>query len=565
MATIFLEEKTVINSAKERRISAASSCDIVLEGIPGSPDELVKYVRQGAIASLRVASPDGTEATKYDGVDDTGQNCFAHPEISTPMTSQKVTFAAKIKNAVLRIAIDQSLAALTPPKSIQQTSESSMEFDQTHVSRNTNNRSTPQTNPSQVKPRQKNEYQLERAICSQTSENQSSKEMRKTDASQIGTQKIELDTTGIQVIAAIGQKCYLSNTLLAPEDYRARWTATIKPRIDEALVNELPPSNDNQSSLVLVLCMAGTRRKDLKPSILVTCCGDNNKRGKAVMKVLSQLRKAGGLRGPCGNDMPYFVRVQGGFKLLMAGKEMQKPVIEASIDTSHCPVGVSARIRSTAELVGEDAHVKFTLGGMICINERNYYLTTAHHFLLPEHNETDNLDSSSSSTLGNDISDTESLDDGEDEDEESSNSVILNGGIAPLGISEPLEFNVLEHRGIFARVASPYTSQLENTQPGPLGTSDWAVVLAEGNAIYPSPAVNWIHIPGDDNPTFIEKTKAEPEMHADWVWIATGRGLYRGSLNPSAASILIQHSICEVKQIALSSPLGKPECHILFQ
>ncbi|KAE9374019.1 hypothetical protein N431DRAFT_464311 [Stipitochalara longipes BDJ] len=556
MDTIFLDEKTDINSIVEKRTSAASSCDIALHEIPGPPDELSKFVKQGSTASITITHSDGTEAMKCDSVDNTTKDYFARPEILTPTISRASISTVEDKNAVLKVEIDQSLTTSTPPPSIHRTSEPSIASDQTPSPSNTNNKCAPKTTPSQFAPSKTNEYPSELAVCSQSSENQNGKKMRETEASQTGTRKIELHTPDIQAIATIGRVCYISNTALAPEEFRAHWTTTLKTQIDNTLPYELPPSNDNQSSLVLVLCMAGTRRKDLKPSILVTCCQDNKKRGKAVMKVLSQMQETGRLRGPHGDDMPYFVRVQGGFKPLMAGQKMQKQVIEARIEASQCTIGVSARMRSTAALDGENMDVKFTLGGIICIDKRDYYLTAAHPFLPSEHDRTDDLDSSLSSTLGRDISDTDSV---EGEDVEESNTFRLSDDdiqAPPLAVLENVGFNILEHDGIFTRVNSPYTCQLENTQPGQLGTSDWAVVLlANGDASYSSLAVNSIHTPGDDNPISIEETMAASEMRADWVWIATGRGLHNGFLNPTPASILIRHSICEVKQIALSSPL----------
>jgi hypothetical protein len=270
------------------------------------------------------------------------------------------------------------------------------------------------------------------------------------------------------------------------------------------------------------------------------------------MKIMSQLRKTGGLRGPQGDDLPYFVRVQGGFQLLMAGAGLENPILEARVENSASTMcGVSARFRSSPGLGANDNVVKFTIGGIILINQRMNYLTAAHPFLPSETLADDGSDSSLSSTLG-DVSETNSIE--VDNAVELETIKLPHDGINPRpGVTQDLAFRTLEYGGM----CLPCTSQFENASIRTSArASDWAVFLA-GDSSDGQQAINSIHIPGQHELTFIESTMTKAELREGQVWIAAGSGLHGGILNPVPASILIRNSICEVREICLTSALGK--------
>jgi hypothetical protein len=241
----------------------------------------------------------------------------------------------------------------------------------------------------------------------------------------------------------------------------------------------------------------------------------------------------------------------------MAGPGLEKPILEARVENSASTIcGVSARFRSSPGLGADDTEVKFTIGGIILINQRRNYLTAAHPFLASEALADDISDSSLSSTLG-DMSETNSIE--VDNAEELDTIKMSLDGINPtLGVTQDLIFRTLEHGGI----CLPYTSQFENASIGAsVGTHDWAVFLA-GDSFDVPQEDTLIHIPGQDKPTSIESTISKTELRDGKVWIAAGSGLHSGILNLVPASILIRNSICEVREISLTSPLGKSH-HIL--
>jgi hypothetical protein len=559
MAMIFLDEKRIVDPTQEKRLSTTSSYEVVLHGVPTPPDELYHIVQKRFITSVTIENPDEAlpEHRQRCSEDATPRDHFTTAELPTPSISRSSTSITNThSNLALELAIDRGL---TPPLSVHRTSESSLTFDHQQSSKTDANDQSDQKYLSDqstaTEPSHAHGYLLNSAVLSEAAKST-------PDSPDVETSKTHLQTkepilSDIQAITTIGRGCFISNTLLVPENYRAHWTATLKSRIDETLLQELPPSNDNQSSLVLVLRMAGTRRKDLRPSIMVTCCSESKKRGKAVMKIMSQLRKTGGLRGPQGDDLPYFVRVQGGFQLLMAGPGLERPILEARMENSASTMcGVSARFRSSLGLGADDTEVKFTIGGIILINGRRNCLTAAHPFLPSETLADDISDSSLSSTLG-DVSETNSIE--PDNAEELDTINLPLGGINPtLGVTQDLVFRTLEHGGF----CLPYPSQFENSSiVTSVGTSDWAVFLA-GDSFDAPQGVNSIRIPGQHKPTFIESTMTKTELREGQVWIAAGSGLHGGVLNPVPASILIRNSICEVREISLTSPLGKLH-HIL--
>ncbi|KAL2060453.1 hypothetical protein VTL71DRAFT_9484 [Oculimacula yallundae] len=439
MATIFLDEEKIVDPTHEKRFSTASSYEVVLHGIPTPPHELDLIVQKKSLPSVTIAFPDEAlpNQKQHCHEDTTPRDHFVTAELPTlsilgrPLTGT----AVKQSNLALETAIDRGS---TPPLSIHQTSESSLTTGRQQSSETkVNDHPYPQYfsgQSSTTGPSHGHESLSNSATDFETAKGTPGTQDVKTNKAD--PQTIEPILPDLQAIATIGQGCFISHTQLVPEDYRRHWTAVLKSRIDETLLQELPPSNDNQSSLVLVLRMAGTRRRDLRPSILVTCCSDN-----------------------------------------------------------------------------------------------------------------DISDSSLSSTIG-DVSETNSIE--VDDAVEPDTIKLSHDGInLRPGVTQDLAFRTLEYGGM----CLPCTSRFENASiRSSVRASDWAVFSA-GDSSDGQQAINSIHIPGQHELTFIESTRTKAELREGQVWIAAGSGLYSGILNPVPASILIRNSICEVREISLTSPL----------
>jgi hypothetical protein len=564
MATVTADEQQGETSPQEKSLSTISTRTIVLEGIPSSPDELCQLIHKEDAAYFPTQKLQEDNANQHHPGDALPKDLFVDSGNPTPTISRSSTYAARTHpNLGLGVEIDRGL---TPPLSILRKSESSSTSDHLQIPIEVTSGHSSQESIS--KPTIATEISGGQKSLLNTAAHQrpggNLKESGGAENSKTNKRREIPSIPEIQEITILGGGCcFVANVLLAPAEDRTHWTAILKSRVDQTLLQELPYSIDNQSSVAVTLCMAGTRKTDLKPSILVTCCG-NRKRGKAVEKIMSRLNKMGGLRGPPepgsdADELPYHVWVQGGFDLLMEGPKLEEPTVEAKIpDSPTTMCGVSARIRSPPILGAGGPEVKFTLGGMIQINHQMYLLTAGHPFLPSGPPADDDSESSSSSTLG-DEPDSNTIEDHNTGVESNDHGIALGETDPAPRASQDLVFKSFEHGGIFSRVNSPYTSQLGTASTQTLGTADWALFLAGDSDKYYSPqAPNSILLPGHSVPIVIEGIMAKSEFCEDEVWVATGSGLHYGVLDPTPASILLHNSICEVRKIALASPLGNP-------
>jgi hypothetical protein len=352
----------------------------------------------------------------------------------------------------------------------------------------------------------------------------------------------------------IDRKYYVSTDMPIPEESKNLWQGGIKKRLEDALCRESRATYDSEAALALDFYMAGTSNKNLKPSIMITCC--SSKRKKSIKKCLGDLKwlNNSGLR--------YFIIVDKtfGHRMVQTNEShIENPLVEASLASNFKTLcGVSARIRGTCSANDEDAPVRFTLDGIVCTHWGPACLTAGHPFLppLPE-----NKARSDTASLGDEESDSGDSDVGWNDDSSSfesfdnhSEDPILYPEITPSARFQQVPFRPFPHRGLISDIDSPHaTRSMLGDGPRP-GNPDWAVFLLKQGPEFFVP--NSIQIPGEDSLTFVDGIVPREELDAGSVWIAAGSGLQRGFLNSNSASVLLGDTFRDVHQITLERSLG---------
>jgi len=356
-------------------------------------------------------------------------------------------------------------------------------------------------------------------------------------------------------IVAIDQKYYVSADMPLPEESMSLWQGGIKKRLEDALCRESRATYDSEAALALEFYMAGTSNKNLKPSIMITCC--SSKRKKSIKKCLGDLNwlNNSGLR--------YFIRVDKtfGHRMVQTNEShIENALVEARLASNFETLcGVSARIRDTCSANDEDAPIRFTLGGIVCTDRGFACLTAGHPFLPPIPNSEAMADTAS---LADEESDSDDSVFGWDDHSSASESFdhspdepMLSPEITSFAQPPQTAFRPFLHRGLISDFDSPHvTKSILDNGPRP-GNPDWAVFLLEKGPEFLVP--NSIQLPGEDSLTFIDGIVPREELDSGSVWIAAGSGLQRGFLNANPASVLLRDTFREVHQITLERSLGK--------
>jgi hypothetical protein len=367
-------------------------------------------------------------------------------------------------------------------------------------------------------------------------------------------------------IFAIDKKCYVSCEMPIPEEHVITWETGFKQRLEDALCRLSTAKHVSESSLALEFYMVGTSRKNLAPSILITCCSNRRRREiKSSLSELKWLRDSG---------LGLFIRVDKTFGHRTTGPLVGQPVVEGQLAAdSDTLCGVAARIKAS-DLCG-NAAVKFTFGGVICIGSDFAVLTAGHPFIPltragKEAGFVSNLDAT---TFGSNSPDSDSDSEPESDsstpwnsEDEAGNSLSDDDEIVTnpeaVRVSTPSQSNLsvqfveFHHRGIVSHVDSPYLRSQIVYNPAELhGNPDWAVLLLERSCV--QPFVNGFNAPGDHVRTIIDQIVPRDLVVAGPVWIIAGSGLRKGFLNPSKASVSLCGAFVDVKQITLDLKLGE--------
>jgi hypothetical protein len=359
-------------------------------------------------------------------------------------------------------------------------------------------------------------------------------------------------------IVIIDQKYYVSTDMPIPEESMNLWEGEIKERLEDALCRGSRATYDSEASLALEFHMAGTNNKNLKPSIMITCCSSKMK--KSIKKCL------GDLKWLDDSSLRYFIWVDKtfGHRTVPTNEfHIEHPLVEVRLAPMFDTLcGVSAQIRdasSANDEGGESAPIRFTLGGIVCTDWGPACLTAGHVFLprIPE-----NKAMADTASLGDEGSDSGESDFGWDDDsspfesfDNSSDEPILYPKPTSCAPLSKIPFRPFLHRGLISNVDSPHvTRSILGDVPRP-GNPDWAVFLLQKDSEFMIP--NSIHLPGENSPSLIDKIVPRENLDSGSVWIAAGSGLQRGSLNANLASVLLQDTFRDVYQITLERSLGE--------
>jgi len=146
-------------------------------------------------------------------------------------------------------------------------------------------------------------------------------------------------------IFPIDGKYYVSAEMPIPAQAAEIWREGLKQRLECALDPSSKARHDSEVALQLEFYMAGKRKSNLKPSILITCCSSRRKKElKSCLGKLKWLKDSG---------LPYYVRVDKTCGLRMdhsPGSNIIEPIVEAKIMPGTSTIcGIPARVRSNQE------------------------------------------------------------------------------------------------------------------------------------------------------------------------------------------------------------------------
>lgn len=369
-------------------------------------------------------------------------------------------------------------------------------------------------------------------------------------------------------IAKLDKKCYVSTDMPKPVEITRQWDEIFQQLLRDALQHSVTARDDSESALALEFYMAGKSPKDLRPSILITCC--SSKKKKALKSVL------GDLRWLKESNLQYFVIVDKSFGYragIGTSTGAPLPFIAAQFsDNSKTLCGVSARITPSLYKLPNEAgnteHVRFTIGGLLCIDGHYGYLTAGHPFVslppkprlsissLPsldsEDDDTESTSSSSHTGLYNEpeINVARSAESGIVTEKARATGV----GFLTSGIDPTLPFRMLPHQGLISNVGSPFrTFNLQRDYGFRSSTFDWAFIIASPSLTLP----NFIRIPDDPSATFIHDVLHKQDLASGQVWVASGSGLLHGTLNATPVTVFLGGRFQEVRQITLERCLGQ--------
>ncbi|KAG4438274.1 hypothetical protein IFR05_006256 [Cadophora sp. M221] len=356
-------------------------------------------------------------------------------------------------------------------------------------------------------------------------------------------------------IIAVDKKWYVSPEMPITAESLELWQGGIKERLEDAICRSTRATHDSEAALALEFYMAGTSCKNLRPSIIVTCC--SSKRKKVLKSDLGELRwlKESGLR--------YFVRVDKSFGHRTYGWEVKNPTIEAKIQVNGATAcGIAARVKShSLRLPSSEEWIPFTLGGLISLGPQLCFLTAGHPFRersgAQQHSALSDDDTEAESS-------SDSLSDSDQESSHSSCSSVLkgrlqgcdDGNVLKPEHDEGVPFTALPDAQVYGQLPRPLSKYDMMTNKNIALSSDdyyenpdWALVYIPVDQSIVLP--NTVAIPDQPAPTVIGDWIPRSDLVTGTVWVAAGSGLQKGTLMATPASVFAWGSFRDVRQILL--------------
>ncbi|KAL1882865.1 hypothetical protein Daus18300_000503 [Diaporthe australafricana] len=361
---------------------------------------------------------------------------------------------------------------------------------------------------------------------------------------------------------------------LEPKD-RSAWDK-LQPRLQDTINNTLKIQQGLESTISCEFMMGGPGPNQLKPTVFLVCCHEAyRKQLRAILKRQKWMREYG---------YQCVVIVDAIWKPSLGSLDdipdlLSIPVQAYLPNNKSTLCGLQAQARSRPN----DAPVKFTIGGVLLIDNKACGLTVGHvaeKLIPPQDGNNDD----------GDIDDVDG-DDDDDDDDDNDESAMGHGSSSPFikfedadsvgmtGLSSPKEdLSVAQPQDEASRDES---TPLPNSESGQIQSEhdwhqfgyfdasttarstvscsrlDWSLVsLDPGLETVHRPLINTLEMPTGDR-IFINNFLEKSAIKGCEVWIYAGsKGLVRGWLLDSAALLHQDGKTFPVLQVISDKPLG---------
>lgn len=346
----------------------------------------------------------------------------------------------------------------------------------------------------------------------------------------------------------LSRNCYMDKKAEVSDLLMQRWNDDIKRRLDQDLREVIGSTSKGVDHILsnTQFSMVGRRHGEIlfaKPTIVITC--GTRECQKRVTRHLARLNlqyledfgcpiKVRYQRAPS-----YWASSECGDLPLSADRSSQMHIHRVCIQRSTGCTACGLKLRFDEEIDGFVQQKFATLGGIICIKQQIYGLTTGHTFLadLRSRRTTQTLHEGDKSRRFDTNSDTDTESEGSASISESS---LHNPRIESKPLMSPQSISVVAYS--FAGRDSAKTNVVARS----LVTSDWALV-----EIPPSLALPNLDVCGE-----ILSIIPDNELSSGSVNVLCGAGTScHGFLTQGKATIQTQQSIMDVREVLLDEPL----------
>lgn len=335
---------------------------------------------------------------------------------------------------------------------------------------------------------------------------------------------------------------------------RSTWDK-IQPRLQDTIDNTLRTQQGLESTISCEFMMGGQSPKQLKPTIFLVCCHEAYlKQLRAILKRQKWMKEYG---YQCVVIVDSFEELSYGSLEVTPGADSIR--IQVSLSNKNISLcGVQARAQARAE----DGAVRFTIGGILLIENKAFGLTVGHvvkNLILPQDGTTDD-----------DEDDSEASPFITFEDEDTVNMTGLSGPkqIVPAlefrGVTDSIESTIerTSNSGTADEQTWSYLGHFHVPATSPSIAScsllDWSLVSLDPELErFHRPLPNSYEIPPGDHIS-INKFLQRSAITRSEVWINSGStGMVRGWLMDSLVLFHQNGKTFQVLQVIAEQPLGK--------
>ena len=370
-------------------------------------------------------------------------------------------------------------------------------------------------------------------------------------------------STGEYKISRLDETHYVSEHMPISESDLSLWEHCVKQPLKQALFRMSTEIDDYEAYGVMEFYMAGKRRDNLKPRIIITCCSTaREKELRRILKNIKWLKKTG-LRPLVVLDRSFGYRKEVNHVL----KDQKLAVEIRKTNRVAYSCGVQARFRAVDQDVISSPTATFTVGGVLLIDGQFYGLTTAHSiFFAAEDARVASVHSTSSnpSSESSDMttSDEDSIQPAPSDAWDRSNFDAQHGQVLSFEMKgkNPIHGEVdsseYVHLGqIFKssldRRNEPCDSPMHQRNDSDRG-QDWAIMTLDNSLT----RINSFCPPGDRIPRVVHSYVPAYERVAGQVYVLCESGPKAGRLHSHSVHIQLGISSFDVQQITLENGIG---------